>query len=156
MTNKLPTIILRHKKENLKKCSLKGLEKNLNFNFFTYPKDPIPSLSGYILLTLGAKELSYEDHEKALFLIDGTWQYASVMEKSIKQPFEKRSLPKEFVTAYPRKQTKCPDPNSGLSSIEALYVAFVILRREKDYLFENYYWKDIFLEKNKVALKRFI
>jgi pre-rRNA-processing protein TSR3 len=44
------TIILRHARENLKKCSLKGLEKRSDFRFFTYPKDLLPEMPDYILL----------------------------------------------------------------------------------------------------------
>ena len=67
-----PTVILRHKKENLKKCSLRGLEPRSDFIFLTYPKSTLPSLKGYVLLTMGAPPLTKEDHDKGIFLIDGT------------------------------------------------------------------------------------
>jgi pre-rRNA-processing protein TSR3 len=141
-----PTIILRHKKENLKKCSLKGLESRKEINFLTYPEAVIPDLSNYVVLTLGAPELSIDDADYGLFLIDGTWRYAAQMYDKLPKPhlFRPRSLP-PFRTAYPRKQTDCPFPNEGLASIEALYVAYKLLGRNPEGLLDNYYWKEPFL-----------
>jgi pre-rRNA-processing protein TSR3 len=83
-------------------------------------------------------------------LIDATWRYAKAMEKVIcsQVQVEKRSLPRHFQTAYPRKQTDCPDPASGLASIEALFLAFHLLKKDPSNLLDHYYWKDLFLKKN--------
>lgn len=147
-----PTIILRHTRENLKKCSLSGLEKRGDLQFFTYPKDPLPAISSYILLKVGAPELTKEDAPHGLFLIDGTWKLASVMESQIphetKAKLISRSLPNHFRTAYPRRQTECPDPMRGLSSLEALYIAHFILGRPLEGLLDRYYWKELFLQLN--------
>ncbi len=96
-----PNIILRHRKENLKKCSLRGLESREDLLFFTYPQDKLPSLQGYILLTLDAKELTFKDKDHPVFIIDGTWRYAEIMMKTLPLPhlFEKRSLPSSIKTA---------------------------------------------------------
>ena len=146
----LPTIILRHRKENLKKCSLRGLESRPDFKFFTYPKDILPPLDGYILLTLGAPPLSEKENKHGLFLIDATWRYAGLMLKNL-PPMEgclQRSLPSSLRTAYPRRQDDCPDPESGLASIEALYAAYALLGRSADGLLDNYHWKEQFLHLN--------
>ncbi|HSW72928.1 MAG TPA: DUF367 domain-containing protein [Chlamydiales bacterium] len=141
-----PSIILRHRKENLKKCSLTGLEKRDDFLFISYPYDSLPPLNNYILLTQDAPPLTKEDSHFGLFLVDATWRYAEVMVRKLPQ-MQARSLP-SFKTAYPRKQTDCPDPETGLASIEALYAAFMITGRNRDGLLDNYYWKDKFLEFN--------
>lgn len=158
MNTFLPTIILRHRKENVKKCSLRGLEDREDMIFYTYPKDKITSLDHYITLDMIAKPLSKEDQNFGLFLIDGTWNYAETMTKQVEKKVSliKRSLPKEIVTAYPRKQTKCPEPERGLASIEALYIAYLILGRPVDRLLDNYYWKELFLDLNKNFLKKFL
>ncbi len=145
---KPPTVILRHRKENLKKCSLRGLEKRDDFCFFTYPQATLPPLDSYILLKVGAPPLTKEDRNSGLFLIDGTWRLAKVMEQSLSGSFIERSLPPQFRTAYPRCQTECPDPETGLASIEALYAAFFILERPLDGLLDHYYWKNAFLRTN--------
>jgi pre-rRNA-processing protein TSR3 len=145
-----PTIILRHRKENLNKCSLKGLEERSDFLFFTYPGSELPDLSGYVLLTLDAPPLSKVDAESGLFLIDGTWRYASLMYRQLPKPngLIYRSLPSELKTAYPRRQLDCPDPERGLASIEALFAAYAILGRDTSSLLQNYHWKEQFLEMN--------
>lgn len=145
-----PTIILRHRRENLKKCSLRGLESREDFLFYTYPKDTLPNLKGYLLLTLDAPVLGPEDHEKGIFLIDGTWRHTKTMFQQLPQPhpFELRSLPSHFVTAYPRRQEDCSDPDRGLASLEALYLAHHLLNRPFEGLLDHYHWKELFLKKN--------
>lgn len=141
------TIILRHRRENLKKCSLRGLEIREDMAFYSYPIDQLPSLQGYCLLTLGAPPLSPSDHNLGLFLIDGTWRYAEKMFRQLPLPhaFVCRSLPPDARTAYPRRQEDCEDPTLGLASVEALYLAYQILGRPVDGLLDHYHWKSLFL-----------
>ncbi len=143
-----PTIILRHRRENLNKCSLRGLEGRHDLAFYTYPKDPLPDCSHYLLLKVGAPPLSKADHNRGLFLIDGTWRLAQVMEKQLPWKLEERSLPIGYRTAYPRRQTDCPDPSSGLSSVEALYLAHLFLGHSVEGLLDHYYWKQSFFVLN--------
>jgi len=144
------TLIYRHRKENLKKCSLRGLENRDDIQFFTYPKDKIGDLSSYILLTPDAPPLTIDDAKYGLFLIDGTWKYADVMYRQLKtsHQFLTRSLPKDLKTAYLRRQDDCLDPERGLASIEALFAAYHILGRNTEGLLDGYYRKEAFLEKN--------
>lgn len=146
------TYILRHQRENLKKCSLRGLEKRKDCHFFVYPTSILPDLSSHILLAMDAPPLLPSDANKGLFLLDATWRYAAKMlhfVESNQTAVEKRSIPKGFRTAYPRRQDDCPDPEEGLASIEALYIAYAIMGRNLEGLLDGYYWKDLFLEKNK-------
>lgn len=142
-----PTLILRHRKENLKKCSLKGLETRSDFIFYSYPwQQPQPVLENYIVLTLDAPPLTLQDREMGIFLIDGTWRYAEKMLRALQPPFEKRSLSIGACTAYPRRQQDCSDPTRGLASIEALYLAYLILQRDPEGLLDHYHWKEKFLQ----------
>jgi len=138
MPDFLPTIILRHRKENLKKCSLRGLEARDDMIFYTYPKEKPVIPEKTVLLHMDGKQLSKEDGDAALFLIDSTWKYAPVMERSL-PPMEKRSLPAGYRTAYPRYQTECDDPKRGLASVEALYVAYILTGRDPSGLLDHYY-----------------
>jgi pre-rRNA-processing protein TSR3 len=144
----MTTVILRHRRENLKKCSLRGLEGRSGLLFFTYPVDQLPDFSHFLLLKVGAPLLTLADSDRGLFLIDGTWRLAQVMEKQLPWKLEARSLPGSYKTAYPRRQTDCPDPASGLSSREALYLANLLLGRSTDHLLDGYHWKDHFLKLN--------
>lgn len=150
-----PTIILRHKRENLRKCSLYGLESRQDMIFLTYPKDPLPDLTNYIILSFQGPVLSTEDSHRGIFLIDGTWRYAAQMLKKLPVSVKDmhRSLPTYLQTAYPRRQTDCPYPNQGLASIEALYSAYELLGREASTILDRYYWKDLYLRQNGLLKK---
>ena len=153
--NKIPsTLIVRHKRENLKKCSLRGLEGKLGIEFFSYPSLVMPDWSSSIVLTMDAPPLSIQDGNYSLLVLDATWKLARKMESSLgllNHP-HRRSLPEGFRTAYPRRQTDCPDPELGLASIEALFVAHLILKRETSSLLDHYHWKEEFLSKNSELL----
>lgn len=151
-----PTIILRHRKENLKKCSLSGLETREDMRFFTYPQAELPDLSSYVLLTIEAPSLSEEDASSGLFLIDGTWRYAAKMFAHLPLPhrFQCRSIPSHYRTAYPRVQTECAEPERGLASLEALFIAYYLMGRNTDGLLDRYHWKREFLEKNSIPYVR--
>ncbi|NGX50811.1 MAG: hypothetical protein K1060chlam2_00662 [Chlamydiae bacterium] len=149
----LPTIIVRHRKENLKKCSLHGLETREDLHFYSYPTDPLPNSEGHLLLTMDGAPLSYEDRNNGLYLLDGTWKYAEVMHRQLKGRSIARSIPKEYRTSYPRKQPDCPNPERGLASVEALFIAYHILGHETAGLLDHYYWREEFLRVNAPLLE---
>lgn len=143
-----PTFVWRHRKENLKKCSLRGLESRPDFRFFTFPSDPLPDLSNYIALALDAPPLEPSDHAHGLLIIDATWRYAQKMVERL-EPIKNltwRSIPGHYRTAYPRRQTDCTDPDRGLASLEAIYIAYHILGRDTAGLLDTYHWKEQFLQ----------
>lgn len=145
------TLILRHRKENLKKCSLRGLEGRPDLSFLRYPFKELPALDNYVMLVMdGAPLLSKNDADKGLFLLDSTWRYLPKMIASVEKITvpEKRVLPGSFLTAYPRTQEDCEDPERGLSTLEALFISYKILGRSTEGLLDHYYWKDKFLSLN--------
>lgn len=145
------TIVLRHRRENLRKCSLRGLETREDFRFYTYPRQELPPLSGYILLCLDAPPLTKEDAALGLLILDGTWRYAETMYRYVthKQEWILRSLPQDWKTAYPRRQEDCSAPGRGLASIEAIYASYSILGRDTAGLLDGYHWKEPFLAQNR-------
>ncbi len=150
MQSTLPTLILRHRRENLKKCSLSGLETVDGLRFFRYPEAELPPLDSYLILSLEGPILSQDDSHLGLLLIDATWRYAKTMLRSLPPfgPHQLRSLPSHFRTAYPRRQPDCDEPERGLASVEALYIAHKLMGRPTDGLLNHYYWADQFLDKN--------
>jgi pre-rRNA-processing protein TSR3 len=145
------TIVIRHQKEKLSKCSLRGLERRSDMLVLSFPLEEVPAFGGRILLTLGAPPLSQADVDTGLLLLDGTWRYAERMSAALARPLQEtipRSIPLGFVTAYPRAQTDCPNPTRGLSSIEALYIAYRLLGRDPTGLLKDYYWAAGFLAAN--------
>lgn len=148
-----PTVIIRHQRENLNKCSLRGLERRPDLQFLNYPNGQLPALSGYLLLAIDGPPLTSADQQHGLLLLDATWRYAAVMRRYVDSLvcLECRSIPAGFVTAYPRRQTECPDPEAGLASVEALYIAYHLTGRDPSGLLDNYYWKEEFFLKNKFS-----
>ena len=110
-----PTIILCHRKKNLKKCSLSGLKTREDCRFFTYPTDQVLDLTDYVFLTFEAPPLSQADGHYGLFLLEGTWRYAQKMEQNLSYQAQliRRSIPQRFRTAYPPTQEKWIDPEKG-------------------------------------------
>ena len=144
----MQTLIVRHRKENLNKCSLHGLEERDDCCFYSYPGCHLPDLTGYVLLAFEGPELSPAD--LGIVLVDATWRYAEVMVRNTLGLAElpRRSLPHHYRTAYPRKQEDCPDPLRGLASVEALYLAYMLMGRETGGLLDHYYWRQRFLQIN--------
>lgn len=149
-----PTKIFRHRRETLKKCSLRGIESRSDMLFYPYPLKRIPDVDGYIVLTLDAPLLTREDRKRGLLLLDATWSHAEKMLHAVQAMpgLIYRSLPKDLRTAYPRYQTACSDPDRGLASIEALFAAYTLLERDTAGLLDRYYWKDQFIDLNRSAL----
>ena len=78
-----PTVIIRHYKERLSKCSVQPLVGRAGYLFATFRKNAqldissLPDLSAYVRLDPDAKPLDPEtDSACGLLLIDATWRYA--------------------------------------------------------------------------------
>lgn len=144
-----PTIIVRHPRENPKKCSVLPLTGRDDIRFFTYPVDQPLDLAGYIQLAADGPALSDADCEFGILLLDGSWRSAGRMLGHYTH-VPTRSL-KNWKTAYPRVSKLGTDPDNGLASIEALYIAYHILHRSTDGLLSHYRWADEFLTRNGLA-----
>lgn len=147
------TLVIRHRRENLKKCSLRGLEGRQDFIFTRYPEPILPALDSYVVLALDAPPLTKADASLGLVILDGTWRYTERMYDNIAalHNMAKRSLPLCLTTAYPRRQDDCQDPERGLASLEAIYAAYVILGRDTTGILNFYHWKEEFLRRNSAA-----
>ena len=140
------TIIVRHPKENPKKCSVLPLRDRSDVVFFTYPNKHLPDFDGYIRLADEGPPLTRADAERGLLLLDGSWRAAGKMTQQFAE-VPPRSLT-GWKTAYPRVSKLGSDPANGLASVEALYVAYHILGRPTDGLLDHYRWASEFLELN--------
>ena len=141
-----PTILVVHRRENRKKCSVEPLRGREGFVFWTYPDDGPEPLDGYVRLGLGGPLFSDADHDRGLLVIDGTWRLAERMEKKYAQ-LPIRSLP-PWQTAYPRVSKLFDDPSLGLATIEAIYIAYQLLGRDTGGLLDQYHWRNEFLALN--------
>ena len=143
----MATIVLVHRKENLKKCSVWPLRNRKDFRFHVFPYD-IPSLDPqYVVrLGIGGEPLSKADAMKDLLVLDATWRLAPQMEREFTH-IPVRSLP-SIHTAYPRVAGDSTDPEQGLATIEAIYCAHWLLGWERENILKHYRWGTLFLQRN--------
>jgi pre-rRNA-processing protein TSR3 len=145
-----PTLIVRHTRENPRKCSVLPLRGRPDLLFLNYPVIQRPPLEGYVRLAADGPELSLADASAGLLLLDGSWRWAAAMTRHFEM-VPPRSL-HGYTTAYPRVSKQGTDPDNGLASVEALYIAYRALGRPVDGLLDHYRWGEEFLRAN-VRLK---
>ena len=141
-----PTVIVRHPKENPRKCSILPLRGRPDLVFLTYPVRHLPALDGYVRLAADGPALSAADAEKGILLLDGSWRWAGAMNQTF-LAVPPRAL-HGWQTAYPRTSKLGTDPDNGLASVEALYVAYHVLGRPTEGLLDHYRWAEEFLRVN--------
>ncbi len=137
-------LILRHYKENPRKCSLQPLRYDPRFHFLKFALNRTIDATGFTLLEIDAPLLTPADASRPLLILDSTWRYLPKMRKALTGDFTPRSLP-QIPTASPRISKITPDPPRSLASIEALYLALRILNQRDDSLLDSYHWKTTFL-----------
>jgi pre-rRNA-processing protein TSR3 len=140
------TVIIRHPKENPKKCSVLPLRGRADVVFLTHPVRERPPLEGYVRLAAEGPELSAEDRDCGLLILDASWRWAESMEREFAD-VPPRSL-HGYRTAYPRVSKLGTDPDNGLATIEAVFLAYHILGWPTDGLLDQYRWADEFLRLN--------
>lgn len=145
-----PIVIVRHRKEKKSKCSLEPLRGREGFRFLVYPLKAPVALPGYIRLAMDGPPLSRADATRGLLLLDATWRLVQPMDRAF-AAVEPRTIP-SFVTAYPRVSKLFADPQCGLASIEALFVAMRILGRDCSAVLAQYRFAARFLDTNRAAL----
>jgi pre-rRNA-processing protein TSR3 len=140
------TLIVRTPKENPRKCSILPLHGRPDLVFLSYPLRQRPPLEGYVRLAAEGPPLSRDDAERGLLLLDGSWRWAGEMTRAFLD-VPPRSLT-GYRTAYPRVSKQGTDPDNGLASVEALFIAYHVLGRPTDGLLDHFHWKDEFLRLN--------
>ena len=142
-------------RESRRKCSIYPLKDRPDMQFYeadqlVYPNTPADFFHGYLFLHVDGPELTANDCHLPLLILDGSWRRALYLSQKLAfwDRLEKRSI-HGFTTAYPRKSKLYEMPQSGLASVEALYIARLIQGREDVSLLAHYYWRQQFLEINR-------
>jgi pre-rRNA-processing protein TSR3 len=144
-----PTVVVRDAHENPRKCSIVPLRGRADLRFFQYPLATRPPLDGYVRLAAAGPELTAADRAGGLLILDASWRWAESMTRAFLD-VPPRSL-HGYNTAYPRVSKRGTDPDNGLATVEALYVAYHILGRPTGGLLDHYRWAAQFLEANGLA-----
>jgi pre-rRNA-processing protein TSR3 len=141
-----PTVIVRSPRENPRKCSVLPLKGRPDLVFLTYPVGRRPNLEGYVRLAAEGEELSARDAGRGLLLLDASWRWAGMMTRDFLD-VPPRAL-RGYRTAYPRRSKQGTDPENGLASVEALFLAYHLLGRPTEGLLDHYRWAEEFLRLN--------
>ncbi|MGH7151452.1 MAG: hypothetical protein ACREIU_12180 [Planctomycetota bacterium] len=150
----MKVVVLRDRKESPRKCSLTPLRGRPDVAFLEWRGTKVLDASGMTLLEVGAPPLSRSDAGRTVLLLDCSWKKVDRMKKCLRGEPLPRSIPSGFATAYPRKSKTFEDPGAGLASVEALYVASVVLGEEDPSLLEGYPFGGGFLSANAQRLAR--
>lgn len=145
-TAAIRTVVIRHRKERLSKCSLRPLHGRAEITFLRATPGFTFDATGYTLLAVGAPPLSAADAGRPLLLLDSTWRHLTQLEACLRGDPVRRSIPEGIATAYPRRSRTHPDPEAGLASVEALYLARRILGDADETLLDGYHWRVSFLD----------
>ena len=137
--------VIRHRRERLKKCSLRNLHKRPEIRFILDHDLLRFDASGHVLLDVDGPLLSVADAGHPLLILDSSWRWLPGLRSRIDGEPLQRSLP-AVPTAYPRVSKLFEDPVSGLASVEALYLARRVLGEDDPSLLDGYRWKTEFLE----------
>ena len=141
----IETTVIRHAKERIAKCSLRFLHDRPEMTFFKSRPGFEFDATGFTLLDVDGPALSEADSGRPLLLLDSTWRWLPQLQACLTGEPIRRSIPGGVRTAYPRTSKLWTDPESGLASIEALYVARRLLGDDDPSLLEGYHFKDAFL-----------
>jgi pre-rRNA-processing protein TSR3 len=139
------TVIIRHPKERRSKCSLTPIEGVSGYTFLRWSRALEFDADGYTVLAVDAPPLSTADAGRPLLVLDGTWRLLKDLETCVLGAPVRRSIPSGVQTAYPRVSRYGTDPEGGLASIEALFVARALLGFWEPTLLDGYRWRDQFL-----------
>lgn len=141
----IPTTVIRHPKEKIRKCSLRFLHERPEMTFLRGKPGFQFDATGFTLLAVEAPPLSLADSGRPLLLLDSTWRWLPQLLACVTGTPVLRSIPGDLRTAYPRVSKVFEDPEAGLASIEALYVARKLLGDDDATLLDGYHWKEAFL-----------
>ncbi|MFW5845251.1 MAG: hypothetical protein ACOCXJ_03400 [Planctomycetota bacterium] len=140
-----------HRKENTRTCTVHPLRDRADIEIRWWPPAPDLDAGRDVRLGLGGPVLGPADAGRRLVLLDATWRHVGKMEADCAE-LPVRSLPAGLVTAYPRVSRLFQDPDGGLATVEALYVAVRLLQRDSRDLLSRYRWRDAFLAANATVL----
>jgi pre-rRNA-processing protein TSR3 len=140
-------LILRDPRESAAKCSLTPLRRRAGVRFVDYHPDRRLAAGGHVLLDPAGELLTEADGGRDLLLVDCSWRRVPQLLRTVEGRLFRRRLP-AWETAYPRRSKTFEDPARGLASVEALYVASVVLGEPRPELLDEYRWREEFLARN--------
>lgn len=147
--------IVVDKGESPNKCTILPLADRQDFIILRPARnEPIQTLTGQLLLhPEGALLSELRDQQdlnvSRLSVIDSNWKWLPLMLSRVQPPLPRLvRIPPGFQTAYPRRSKKNTDPEEGLATIEAIFIAAAFLGQWDETLFSRYHFGSEFLRIN--------
>lgn len=150
--------ILIDKRENKKQCSIYPLKERKDFQlrYFDRGASPLDPFTADVLLHVDGVSLDKWNEErpdetvKSLAVIDCTWKRVEPTLRRIDGELPTLvKIPPSFVTSYPRKsKQEGLDPDGGLATIEAIFIAAAFLGTWDETLLDKYHFREDFLQWN--------
>ena len=152
--------ILMDKKENPRKCTIAPNKDRKDFQIRYFKRNmKIPAFQSEVLLHIDGiplQDLAAKNSIQSIGLIDCTWKKVSGVLTRLEKPFPVlASMPSGFLTAYPRKNLEGNDPDGGLATIEALFIAAAFCGHWDESLLEHYYFGKEFLRINEALWEKY-
>ncbi len=157
--------ILVDKTESVSKCTILPLEYRADFEIIRFSRNrPIAPLKGDFLLHPEGLLLDKIQDElrsrptpvEKVSLIDCNWRRLSGILDLLEKPWPTLvRIPDGFTTAYPRRNKQGLDPENGLATIEALFIAAAFFGHWDETLLKEYYFASRFLEINHATFTKF-
>lgn len=157
--------VLIDKRENKKQCTIHPLKDRADFRlrYFDRGSAPLEPFSAEVLLHVDGisldewPERGARQNVRSLAVVDCTWKHVEPTLNRISGALPTLvKIPPAFVTSYPRKsKQEGLDPDGGLATIEALFIAAAFLGTWDVTLLDKYHFRKEFLEWNEEAWKKF-
>ena len=128
------------------RCSVIPLIGRPDISIVYRPDFDTTDFSGMTLLHPEGEVRTIRSDERIL-LVDSNWTMAKRLYNRLatKYPTMKRVAFHNVESAYPWKGSTCP--SNSLASVEALYLASLLMGRSDESLLAHYYFREQFLEK---------
>jgi pre-rRNA-processing protein TSR3 len=151
--------ILMDRHENPRKCTILPQKARSDFRirYFAGPQ-PIPAFEADCLLHIDGEDLADVKHGEcgSVALIDCNWKKVEGALKKVVRPLPRLvRIPEGFETAYPRRNKEGKDPEQGLATIEALFIAAAFLGTWDESILDKYHFKQAFLDRNEMLWKKY-
>ena len=151
--------ILMDKHENPRKCTILPLKERKDFRIrYFHGSKPIEAFQANVLLHIEGESLETLRGEKisSLALIDCNWKLVAGAMKKLQGALPRLvKIPEGFATAYPRRNKEGKDPDGGLATIEALFIAASFLGIWDESLLDKYHFKENFLSINEEQWRKY-
>ena len=156
--------VLVDRSERVNKCTILPLAGHKDLDIVRYNRgQPLAALTGQLLLhpeglSLDAWRGATDQGPAVVSLsaVDCTWKRLHTVLSFIAKPLPTLvGIPQGFVTAYPRRNKLDKDPDAGLATIEAVFIAAALLGHWDLTLLSRYAFAAEFLRLNKATFEHY-